>query len=386
MDEQMWALGYDRTVDVWEQSRGLRKVRVDRPTLDEACNPLDAEAAIIRVIYSGFCGSDRGIWFREAFRDMIHHSLDAESKSTRILGHEMLGEIVEVGGITASRYGFRPGDTVTTESHITCGKCYQCQIGDSHVCSDEKIIGFSLDGCFAEYVKLPARVLWRTDTERILPHVASVQEPFGNAVHVCSTVDLRGRSLAIFGCGTIGMFVILAARALGAAHIIGIEPNPINAEKARHLGADEVVSLPPREHPWHSDPEVVQTVRRFGGDGVDVAMEMSGYNSSLNNAIQSTRRGGSVVLFGLKTGDFTIQDYTDLIHNGITLRGVFGRRVFHTWQLATSLLVSRQNRIQDSIEEVILNNGEGSIVSIDDYEIDDFEKRILSHPKVIIRW
>jgi len=386
MGDKMWALVFDKERDVWEKSRGLRKVRVEKPLLDEQREPLDAEMVIIKVIYSGFCGSDRGIWFRNSFKRMIYDSLKAEGKTVRILGHELLGEVVEVGRIARKHWDYEPGEIVSTESHIICGKCHQCLIGETHVCANEHIIGISLDGCFAEYIKLPATVLWRTDTKKIRPEVGAVQEPFGNAVHACTKVDLRGKSIAIFGCGTIGLFAILIARALGASRIIGVEPNDKNASLAEQLGVDRIVRFTPDKESWGSDSSVVEQVRSFGGDGVDVAMEMSGYNSSVNNAIQSVRRGGNVVLFGIKSGDFTIKDFSDIIVRGVSLHSVIGRHIFGTWDITKNLIESEHNRVQQKIYDVILNKGKDTIVDIDDYDMNDFEERILAHPKIIIKW
>ena len=386
MPETMWALAFDKSQDVWEQSRGLRKVRVPKPVLNEAADPSDTERVLIRVLYSGFCGSDRGIWFRKAFRKTIHDSLDAEGKSARVFGHELFGEIVQVGRLAAERYGYKPGDLTTTESHIICGRCHQCLVGDTHVCSNEKTIGFSIDGCFAEYVKLPASALWPTDAEKIRPEVACVQEPFGNAVHACTKVDLRGKTLAIFGCGTIGLFALLVARAVGVSKIIGIEPNAENRRLAERIGVDEIVGFEPAAGSWERDPAVVDRVRHFGGEGVDVAMEMSGHNSSLNSAIASVRRGGDVVLFGINGGDFTIQDFSEIITNAISMHSVFGRQIFRTWCMTRNLLESAHTGVQDKVWDVILNRGEGTIVDIADYEPEAFERSILSHPKIIIRW
>lgn len=386
MPETMWALVFDRSEDVWEHSRGLRKVRVPRPMLDEAADPADTERVLIRVIYSGFCGSDRGIWFRKAFRKTIHDSLDAEGKSARVFGHELFGEIVQVGRLAAERYGYKPGDFTTTESHIICGRCHQCLVGDTHVCSNEKTIGFSIDGCFAEYVKLPASALWPTDTEMIRPEVACVQEPFGNAVHACTKVDLRGKTLAIFGCGTIGLFALLVARAVGVSKIIGIEPNAENRRLAKRIGVDAIVGFEPVAGSWERDPAVVEQVRGFGGEGVDVAMEMSGQNSSLNSAISSVRRGGDAVLFGINGGDFTIQDFSEIITNGISMHSVFGRQIFRTWCMTRNLLESAHTGVQEKVWDVILNRGEGTIVDIADYEPEAFERSILAHPKIIIKW
>jgi threonine 3-dehydrogenase len=259
------------------------------------------------------------------------------------------------------------------------------------VCTDERIIGISRDGGFAEYIKLPASVIWRTDVNKIRPEVAVVQEPFGNAVHACTAVDLRGKSVAIFGCGAIGQFTIMIAKALGASRVIGIEPNPINADLARKLGADDVVSFKvetgDERNGWKAYPEVVEQVVRFSGiDGVDVAMEMAGQNSSVNNALASVRRGGDVVLFGLKSGDFKIQDFQRNIVKGINIHSVIGRRLFETWELTKNLLEARENGIQDKIWNIMLNRGKDTIVDAEDFDPETFEKKIGKHPKLIIRW
>ncbi len=385
MSDEMWALAFDRSKDVWEESKGLRKVRINKPVLDEKSDPLDADRVIIKVLYSGVCGSDKGIWFRNAFKDMIYGSLDGEGKDCRVTGHELLGQVEQAGSLAETHWGFARGDVVTTESHITCGKCLQCRMGQREVCQDNLIIGFSLDGCFAEYIKLPADVLWHCDPDKVRMEIGAIQEPFGNAVHACTKVDLRGKSLAIFGCGTIGMFSVLAARALGVSKIIGIEPDPHNARLAERIGVDEVVRFAPKND-WKSDPEVVERVRKFGGDGVDVAMEMAGHNSSVNNVIESVRMGGDVVLFGIKSGDFMIRDFSRVISRGISLRSVIGRRIFETWVVATKLLEARENQIQEKIFDLILDEGRDTIVHIDDYDPEDFERRITAHPKVLIKW
>ncbi len=385
MTDTMWALVFDRSSDTWEKSKGLRKIRVPIPALDEKTDPLDAERVVIRVLYSGVCGSDKGIWFRNAFKDMIYGSLDTERKNYRVAGHELLGRVEKTGSLAERHYGFRKDDIVTTESHITCGKCLQCRLGQREVCQDNLIIGFSLDGCFAEYIKLPAEVLWHSDPAKIRMEVGAIQEPFGNAVHVCTKVDLRGKSLAVFGCGTIGMLTILTAKALGVSKIIGVEPSEENACLAEKVGADEVVRFEPKDD-WRSDPEVVEKVRRFGGDGVDVAIEMAGYNSSVNNAFRSVRMGGEVILFGIKSGDFNVEAFSDLVVRGVSLHGVIGRRIFETWNISTNLLEAKENQIQQKIYDVILNGGKDTVVSIDDYEPGDFEKRIMAHPKVLIKW
>ena len=379
----MLALTYDSKRDGWNTSTGLVKERVSIPTIDAP------DEVLIRVKFAGFCGSDRGIWWRKAFEDMIEGSLKEEGRSTRIVGHELLGEIVEVGSEVTARYGYRSGDVVSTESHIICDVCYQCRAGDSHVCAKDKIIGISMDGCFAEYLKLPAKSLWKTDLEKIRPEVAAVQEPFGNAVHACQATDLRGKSVAVIGCGTIGLFAILVARGMGARQIIGVEVDPHHAELARKLGCDAVLTpgVASPERSWAHDPGLRAQIRDLtDGVGVDVAMEMAGFNSALNNAIKNTRRGGHVVMFGVKNGETIIEDGHRLIMDGLQLHGVVGRRIFGTWDITKRLLEDRSNGVQDAVWEHILNRGEGTLVDIQSWEKAAFEGVISKHPKAVIRF
>jgi len=386
MTETMWALTFDKSRESWAESTGLVKERIPRPRLSDPAHS-DGSFVIIKVKFAGFCGSDRGIWWRKAFGDMILGSLDEEDKVKRVVGHELLGEIVEMGDRVGSKYGYKVGDIVSTESHIVCGTCHQCRLGDSHVCARDKIIGISQDGCFAEYVKLPAKALWPTNMGLIRPEVGAVQEPFGNAVHACQVRDLRGKTVAILGCGTIGLFAILIARGMGASKIIGVEPDAHHAELARRLGCDAVLtpSLPPADAPYRSDPALIEEVRSLtDGIGVDVAMEMAGFNSSLNNAVKMTRRGGDVVLFGVKNGDAVIEDAHRIVMDGIQMHGVVGRQIFATWEITRNLLETESNGIQEAIWDVILNQGSGTMVDIEDWAVDSFEEAIRTHPKVVI--
>lgn len=393
MPETMRALVYDRAADPWEESRGLRLEEVPRATLDERADYHDRSRVLIKPKYVGFCGSDRGIWFRRAFKDMIMGSLDKESraerkkKDRRVIGHELYGEVVAVGSDAKRTFGLEVGDHVSAESHIYCGVCYQCRTGDAHVCADDLIIGISADGAFADYVKLPAQVIWRNDMGKIRPEVAAVQEPFGNAVHACTKVNLRGKRVAIVGCGTIGLFAVAIARALGATYIVGVEPVEAHAAMARRLGADVV--LTPAESPdgYSHDPALAAEIRKLtDGVGVDVVLEMSGLNSSVNNAIHCVRRGGDVILFGLKSGDAIIESFDRVIVDGIAMHSVIGRRIWETWHITRHLLESRDPNIHDLVWEVILNRGDGPIVEFEKFELESFEDRIKTFPKVILKF
>jgi threonine 3-dehydrogenase len=384
----MQALVFDRTKMQWDKSTGLIKEEVAQPVLDEKKDYRDAEMVLIRPRYAGFCGSDRGIWFRRSFGDMIAKSLDAERKDVRVVGHELFGEIVAVGSRAVRDFGYKPGDTVATESHIICGTCYQCRIGDTHVCADDKIIGISTDGCFGELLKLPARMLWATDPRKIRPEVAALQEPFGNAVYACTKVNLRGKRVAIIGCGTIGLFAVAVAKALGARMVVGVEPMPTHIEMAKKLGADYVFEPANTSGTvYEHDPDLAKKIRNLtDGVGVDVALEMSGQNASVNNAIACVRRGGDVILFGLKSGDAVIEDLDRVIVDGISLHSVVGRRIFETWYITKNLLESREPNIHDLIWNVILEEGRGTITEFKGFERGEFEERITTHPKVLLRF
>ena len=386
----MKALALDIERDQWERTTGMDLLTVPEPRLDESKHPEDGSKVIIQPRFTGFCGSDKSIWFRHAFKEMIFDSVEKENAPYRICGHELLGEIVETGSYAAKVYGYRPGDIVSTESHIFCGRCFQCQMGEEHVCSDHLIIGISTDGCFADYVKLPAKELWPTDIEKIRPEVAAIQEPLGNAVHALSKVDVRGKTIAIFGCGTIGLFSILVARAMGATTIVGVDPNGDNLKLAERLGVDLTIRVDMEKSAAAGpapDRDMAEAIRAHcSGRGVDVAYEMSGSNQALNTAIESVRPGGDVILFGLCGGDFTLSNFQQVIMHGKTLHGIVGRRVFQTWHIMRNLLESKHHDLQDKIYEVILNRGEGTLVPFHEFDRDRFGQLIRQHPKIVLKY
>ncbi len=382
----MWALVVDG--DTWNEGRGFRKTRVPRPCLDESVQPQDAQQVVVDVLLAGVCGTDRGIYERNSLGETILRSLAAEGRSERVVGHEFVGRIVEAGSVVQREHGFRPGDIVCAESHVFCGRCYQCRLGQTHICSDDRILGISRDGCFAEAVKLPARVLWPTDVSKIALEVAAIQEPFGNAVHACTRVDLRGKTVGIFGCGTIGLFATMIAKSLGATRVLGIEPAAERRDLARRAGADVVLPVHSAgTHDAAADAALIEAVHaQTGGVGLDVALEMSGFNSSLNNAIGGVRRGGEIVLFGLHSGDYTIQRYESVILKGLSLYSVIGREIFRTWTFTQRLLEERGNGIQAAILELVLHHGQGTILDIGDFEAATFEAMLRQHPKILLRF
>lgn len=389
------ALTFDSEKDGWEKSTGYFKRQVPMPELDETKNPDDAICVVLKIMYAGICGTDRGLWYRTTFRDLVHDSLKREGKTMRIMGHEFVGEVVQIGSMVQRLYQdedennkakIEIGGIVSGDSHVTCGKCFQCRIGEEHVCMNDSILGISIDGIFAEYVKVPAKNLWPIDLSRIRPEIASIMDPFGNAVHTATKVDLRGQRIAIFGCGAIGLFTVLLAKNFGAAKIIAVDTNEKNLAIAKELGAHETIAIQKKEkeHDWEGDPEVTERIMELTyGKGVDVSFEMAGPFSSINNAIDAARRGGKVIFFGLKDGNLTIPKFNRIIVRGLTIHSVIGREIFKTWQIAQRVLSNKENGIQDAIWEVILKKGNGTVLPFSEFSKESFEEALAAHPKIL---
>ncbi|HAT03495.1 MAG TPA: theronine dehydrogenase [Candidatus Magasanikbacteria bacterium] len=384
--ETINALTIDISKNEWHNQKGFFKREVPMPVLDEKHNTKDAASVIVKVMYAGICGSDRGMWYRNAFTELFHSALEKEHKSMRIVGHEFVGEVVGAGSLVNELYGIKVGDPVSGDSHITCGKCFQCRIGEQETCQDQAIMGISIDGIFGEYVKIPAKNLWVVDFNRVRPEVCAMYDPFGNAVHALTRVDVRGVRIAIFGCGQIGLFSILLARQFGAAKVIAIDVNKDNVDMALELGAHEGIVIKPADkaNPYDIDREVIDKVKELTyGKGVDVSMEMAGFNSSVNNCIEATRFGGQVILFGIKDGDFIIPKFSKMVVKGITLHNIIGRQIFRTWQIAQRVLSDRKNGVQDKMWDIIMRGGNGPVIKFSEFSHELMEEKMKQYPKLL---
>jgi threonine 3-dehydrogenase len=275
--------------------------------------PGDAEV-LVRVEAASVCGTDLHIDRWDAWsRERIHPPLT--------LGHEFAGTVVEVGGAVRSA---AVGDYVSAESHVTCGACFHCRTGRAHMCPATRILGVDRDGGFAEFVAVPESVLWQNDRTKLPPELACLQEPFGNAVFATSTQELAGRTVAVLGCGPIGLFTIAIARASGAGRVLATDTTPYRLELARTMGAAGAADA--------SEVDAVDWLLAANeGDGLDVVFEMSGAPAAIGSAFRAVRNGGHVVLFGIPDRPVEIDVAESLIFKNLTVTAVNGRQVWETW-------------------------------------------------------
>ncbi len=283
----------------------------------------------VAVRASSVCGTDLHIWVWNEW---------AEGRIKRIplvLGHELSGEVVKVGHGVKS---LKVGDHVSAETHIADGTCYTCRRGKMHICENVQVLGVDHDGVFAEYAVLPEVNAWRNDP-RLDPSLASIQEPLGNAVHSLlpedSVEDLAGKDLLVTGCGPIGLLAIAVARQIGARTIFATEVNKVRFDLAKQMGADRVFN------PVEEGPKLAKTIlAETDGNGVDVAVEMSGHPASLRLAFDALTPGGRVSLLGLYDHDVTLNVNDALVLKAARVHGIFGRRMFETWYQVKNLLAN----------------------------------------------
>ena len=250
------------------------------------------------------------------------------------IGHEFAGTVVEVGSRVEH---VRVGDYVSAESHVTCGMCFQCRTGQAHMCPSTRILGVDLDGAFAEYVTLPEKVIWQNDRGKMPPEIATLQEPFGNAVLAALVHNLAGQSVAVLGCGPIGLFSIGIARASGASKVLAVDLNDFRLSLGKTMGADAVLNA---SDAGEGDAIADWLVEANEGFGVDILLEMSGAASAVNAALKGVRDGGRVTLFGIPSKPVTIDVAESMIFKNLTVLALSGRRIFDTWYKTRWILES----------------------------------------------
>ena len=276
---------------------------------------------LIRVRYTGICGTDVHIYLWD---DWARKTIPVPMA----IGHEFVGEIVQVG---SNVNDFFPGDIVSGEGHVTCGRCRNCLAGRRHLCAATQGVGVNRAGAFAELISLPMTNVWRHHPG-INQEVAAIFDPFGNAVHTALSFPVLGEDVLITGAGPIGIMSIPIVRHAGARHVVITDFNPFRLDLARKMGATLAVN--PTEIP-------LQEVQKKLGmtEGFDVGLEMSGNAQALRDMIANMSHGGKIAVLGIPARELPI-DLRHVIFNMLTIKGIYGREMYETWYKMSVMLDS----------------------------------------------
>ena len=279
---------------------------------------------LIRVRKASICGTDIHIL-----------NWDDWAKRTipwpMTIGHEFMGEIVEVGSNVSD---FFPGQIVSGEGHVVCGRCRNCLAGRRHLCAHTSGVGVNRPGAFAEYIALPMTNVW-VHRNAVDPEVAGIFDPFGNAVHTALAFPVLGEDVLVTGAGPIGIMSAAVAKYAGARHVVITDLNPYRLDLARKLGVTKAVD--PRE-------QSLRDVQRELGmtEGFDVGLEMSGNASAFRDMIANMSHGGRIAMLGIPPSEIAI-DWNIVIFNMLTIHGIYGREMYETWYKMTVMLESGLN-------------------------------------------
>jgi len=310
----------------------LKKEETVGFTIEDVAVPeVGDDEILVKVEVASICGTDVHIY---DWNNWAQHRI----KPPLIVGHEFAGRVVERGKEVKR---VKIGDFVSAETHIYCNQCDMCLMNHREVCRNLRILGVDINGAFAEYVKIPERVAWINPPE-IPSKYASIQEPLGNAVDTVLAEDISGKTVLVTGAGPIGLLAIGVARVCGATKIIASDLSNYHLEIAKLMGAD--IAVNPREQNLR---EVV--LNETHGLGVDVALEMSGAKSALNDCLTLTKYLGRVSLLGLFDDSVEINLTDDVIFKKLRIYGITGRRIFETWQIVSDLLRSGRLNVAPAI-------------------------------------
>ena len=267
---------------------------------------------LIRVRRAGVCGTDVHIynWDEWAQRTI---------PVPMAIGHEFVGEIVDVGSNVTD---FRPGDLVSGEGHVVCGRCRNCLAGRRHLCAHIQGVGVNRPGAFADYIAMPVTNLWRHKDDIDLD-VAAIFDPLGNAVHTALSFPVLGEDVVITGAGPIGIMAAAVVRHAAARHVVITDKNPYRLELARKMAVTRAVDT--------SQTSLTQVQTELGmQEGFDVGLEMSGNAAALREMIANMSHGAKIAMLGIPTQEIAI-DWTTVVFNMLTIRGIYGREMYETW-------------------------------------------------------
>lgn len=291
-------------------------------SLKEIPMPILGESdVLIKVKATAICGTDLHIYNWNTWAQNAGINLPT------VLGHECSGVVVEVGAAVKT---LKVGDYVAAETHIPCGQCYQCKNGQQHICGNLVIYGVHTNGCFSEYSKIPEMCAVKIP-KSINPNVGAVLEPLGTAVRSCVEVQASGKNIAVIGCGPIGLMVVNAAKAFGAANIFAVDVNPLRLELAKKLGATHVVNSAEVD-------SAKQIIELTNGVGVDAFIDASGNTTAILGGFKALRKGGTVALIGLPSKPLEIDLGSQIVFKEATVIGIHGRRMYETWTVMSNLL------------------------------------------------
>ena len=274
---------------------------------------------LIKIKKTGICGTDVHIYNWDAWAQ-------STIKIPTVLGHEIVGEIVEVGDNVNDFY---VGDIVSVEGHLVCGRCRNCMAGRRFKCANTLGVGVNTDGGFAEYMAVPMTNIWKHEPD-VDQEVAAIFDPFGNAVHTALAFEVFGEDVLITGAGPIGIMAAAVARHAGARHVVITDVNPHRLELAQKF--DVTLAVDVRE------TSISDVQKQLGmKEGFDVGMEMSGNPSAFRDMIANMTHGGRIAMLGLPAEEFPV-DWARIVTSMITIKGIYGREMFETWYAMSVLL------------------------------------------------
>jgi threonine 3-dehydrogenase len=276
---------------------------------------------LIRVHRTGICGTDLHIY---QWDDWAQKTIPVPL----VIGHEFVGEIVEVGSNVADFY---PGDTVSGEGHVVCGRCRNCLAGRRHLCAHTQGVGVNRAGAFAEYIALPMTNIWRHHPS-IDQDIAAIFDPFGNAVHTALSFPVLGEDVLITGAGPIGLMAAAVVRHAGARFVVITDVNPFRLNLAKKMGV--TVALDVRTGRL---PDVQKQLGML--EGFDVGLEMSGNGDAFRDMLANMSHGAKIALLGIPKGEMGV-DWNTVIFNMLTIKGIYGREMYETWYMMTVMLQS----------------------------------------------
>jgi len=296
---------------------GLQLVDVPEPTMG-------INDVLIRVNRTGICGTDLHIY-----------KWDAWAQKTipvpMVVGHEFVGEIVKIG---ANVNDFRVGDVVSGEGHVVCGRCRNCMAGRRHLCADTKGVGVNRSGAFAEYLSLPMTNVWHQSPGVDLD-VASIFDPFGNAVHTALSFPVLGEDVLITGAGPIGIMAVAIVKHAGARHVVITDVNDYRLALAKKLGATVAHNV--------KSGSLHDVQKQLGmKEGFDVGLEMSGNPAAFRDMIDNMCHGGKIAMLGIPSEQMAI-DWNKVVFNMLTIKGIYGREMYETWYQMSVMIESGLN-------------------------------------------